>query len=287
MTTEPFPFNRSDYSLCYSDNFEKRNNTSCPVFIRKIPGKELMDGRLPWPYVKLNSEDHNNFYDQYQDLITIVGVTRPSPRPPWSGSDIIQHKNHFIINPALSRKPLSRKSLSNLRKGERIWKPLTVNPEKDIDVFITLHRDVILRRALIGSAFDHPISHFIKLFQLPQIQVFGVAKGAVWGAMACGLNFNHELHLLHIVTGNTGITSCASYALMNHITEYSHQNNIMVFMGGAPEGDNGGLLRFKVRWSNHSLPTWLLRMVIEQKRYYQLSIPGNRFFPAYRTTWLS
>jgi hypothetical protein len=45
------------------------------------------------------------------------------------------------------------------------------------------------------------------------------------------------------------------------------------------------VLRFKQRWSNQTKPSWLLRMIIQPAIYKAMAIPGNSFFPAYRTAW--
>lgn len=100
--------------------------------------------------------------------------------------------------------------------------------------------------------------------------------------MACGAICGNELHLLHIVVGGNGLTSNASYVLMDEIIRHCVAHNIKLFLGGVPGSGDEGVLRFKVRWSNTTLSSWLLKMVIQPEVYKTLAVPGNSFFPAYR-----
>lgn len=180
---------------------------------------------------------------------------------------------------------LSSKTKFNLKSGSKIWLPEENKKELTVQAFISLYQDLVGRRGLSGGSFDFQENHFKKLFELPEVHLFGVSNNGIWGSMACAIQYQKEIHLLHIVNSNDGLRSNASYVLMNYLLNYCAKDNIKLYLGGVPDGDDGGVLRFKKRWSNTILPTWLMQVILNQEVYDQLKIKGNSFFPAYRKNW--
>lgn len=273
------------YASTYSENaaFSEELNTS--VIINSIPNTEYVDGRTPWPYVKINFSESIDSLKNHHDLISLVGVTAPSDKPPLDNGDFVFFKNHFIYDPSLPAPILSKKSKSNLKSGIKTWSPEeNKNPETKL-AFISLYQDLVARRNLSGTSFNFQVTHFNKLFELPEITLFGVSNLGAWGSIACAARYSDEIHLLHIVNSHEGLRSNASYVLMDYLIDYCFNKGITLFLGGIPEGDDGGVLRFKERWSNTNRPSWLMRLILKPDLYRQLEIPGNSFFPSYRKSW--
>jgi hypothetical protein len=167
----------------------------------------------------------------------------------------------------------------------KLWSPALATSDEAKLAFIGLYDELVARRNLSGSSFAFQSAHFNKLFLLPEVTLFGVFGNGVWGSMACAARSNDELHLLHIVNSSEGLRTNSSYVLMQYLLEYCLAEDITLFLGGVPEGDDGGVLRFKERWTNSTRPSWLMRLILQPDIYSDLMIPENKFFPAYRKNW--
>lgn len=279
------PYRSHEYALAYSARVESRSDVGVALSVRDIEHVGLKDGCLPWPYVDVTESEVVDLFHHFSDLVSITGVLAPSlnqPIMPFDMAEVVSFKPHYIFDPELGSINLSRKSRSNLASGCRVWKPCDASSPEGWIAFAGLYNELVQRRNLIGGTFDYGSTHFYKLSQLPWMTIFGVRNESGWGAMACGAICGNELHLLHIVVGGNGLTSNASYVLMDEIIRHCVAHNIKLFLGGVPGSGDEGVLRFKVRWSNTTLSSWLLKMVIQPEVYKTLAVPGNSFFPAYR-----
>ena len=222
---------------------------------------------------------------EFPGLVTVTGVIAPSgpcPFRTFGRDELVPLKEHFIYDPSLGPITLSRKSRSNLRKGSRSWLPADANSEEGWDAFVRLSRAFVSNRKIAGGFYDFGDGHFHLLSRLGDVLLFGVRDPSEWGAMACGARHAAEFHLMHIRISALGYRSCASYVLMEEVIRYCASNRLSLFMGGLRHGADEGLLRFKKRWTNKTLPAWFLRVVIRPDVYRLLAIPGNPFFPGYR-----
>lgn len=283
----PLPYRLPEYATAYAGTVECRGAAPIPVFVRTIDHVGLQDGCLPWPYIDITEREKTALSNEFSELVSLTGVLAPSLTCPLLTSDttaVVPFKTHFIFDPELGLLNLSRKSRSNLSSGRRVWEPAEASSLEGWATFADLYKELIDRRNLAGGPFDFESEHFLRLSRLPWMTIFGVRNNAGWGAMACGARHGNELHLLHIVVSGRGLTSNASYVLMNDLISHSIENNIKLFLGGVPGAGalDEGVLRFKQRWSNHALPSWLLKMIIRPEIYGTLALPGNAYFPAYR-----
>ena len=285
ITTPDLLFNRIEYTKAFKGTFQFAESISSAIRIQKIAGTEFLDGRLPWPYVTFREARESLLKKEFNDLVTITGVIAPSSTRPSSTApdhELIPFKNHFIFDPSLGSIKLSKKSDSNLRKGSKIWRTVDANTSEGWEAFANLYNKFIAEKKLKGGFFDFGIEHFSRMSNIKDIIMFGVKSSAAWGAMACGACHEKELHLIHNQISEEGYKSFASYVLMEEITQYCETKGITLFIGGLPRGADEGLLRFKKRWTNKTLPAWLFKIVIRPDIYEQLVIPGNNFFPGYR-----
>lgn len=268
--------------MTYSQQVVFSEELKTSVIINPIQNTEYVDGRTPWPYVKINFTESFDLLKNHEDLISLVGVTAPSEKPPFTSADFVFFKNHFIYDPSLPAPILSKKSRTNLKSGIKIWAPEENKNTETKLAFISLYQDLVARRNLADTSFNFQLEHFNKLFELPEITLFGVSNQGAWGSIACAARYLDEIHLLHIVNSNDGLRSNASYVLMDYLINYCFNQGITLFLGGVPAGDDGGVLRFKERWSNTTRASWLMRLILKPDLYRKLEIPGNSFFPSYR-----
>ncbi len=279
------PFNQLEYARSHTGLIVNRLNTPTPVFVSKIDNQPYCDGRLPWPYIWLDENEGCKLKSAFDDLVSLTGILAPSQLPPWShSSDLIAFKPHFVFDPVLGSLKLGRKSRRNLTIGRKRWEISEVDSIEGLRAFFELHQLLVKRRGL-SHQFDFSEEHFTRLSRLPYFSILGVRDASLWGAMACGAYFGDEFHLLHIVISPEGLVSNASYVLMHEITTHCQRHGIKLFLGGVPNGNHEGLRRFKVRWSNQVLTSWLVCMIIQPEIYQRLAIPDNSFFPAYRQSW--
>lgn len=280
------PFNGMEYAETYKGRFLFAKCLSSAIRIREISGTSFQDGMLPWPYISIPETAGSLLRGEFPDLVTVTGVIAPSgsrPSSVFERDELVPLKEHFIYDPSLGPIRLSRKSRSNLRKGRRFWHPVDANSDEGWKGFVELNRAFVADRKIEGGFYDFGDDHFRLLSCLDDIVLFGVRNSSQWGAMACGARHGAELHLMHIRISALGYRFCASYALMEEVTRYCASNDLALFMGGLRHGAQEGLLRFKRRWTNRTLPAWLLRVVVRPDVYRLLAIPGNPFFPGYRS----
>ncbi len=283
MTSQARPFHRAEYVSTYPGPISLPEGAPCPVRLREIPGSEFRDGELPWPYVWLPEEEGAGLSDLHPGLVTLTGVLAPSPDPPWGDHpDLVRLKDHFLHDPGLPSPELGKRSRAHLSAGRRVWRFAVAEGPQDWRDCARLYRDLVARRGLGGGRFDFGEEHFSGLSRLPGFHLFGVRGEAGWGAMACGARHLGELHLLHLVVGDRGLRTDASYVLLDGLLAWTRELGLWLFLGGAPAGDDGGVERFKRRWSNRVWPSWLLRRVIRPEVYRELPVRDPGFFPAYR-----
>lgn len=280
------PFVDPDYVRAFGGTVIGTSGFPIPLIQREIPGTPFHDGRLPWPYVCVDVSLIGRLQQAFPELVSVVGVLLPAGgAEPAALGDLHRFKEHFVFNPSLPQKPLSRKSASNLATGSQRWSFRQSTETEDWQEFGRLYRLLVERRQLAGSSFDFPDAHFGCLSALPYVKLFGVHDGSQWGAMTCMAQFSRQLHLIHIVVSTEGLQSNASYVMMQSLLDAAVEGGLTVFMGSVPAGDAGGMLKFKSRWSNCTAPSWLVKKIIRPDVYEQLAEPGNSFFPAYRRNW--
>lgn len=130
-----------------------------------------------------------------------------------------------------------------------------------------------------------PPRHFEAIDRLPNSVFFQVRDNHGIGAMACGLNVNGFLQVLHLVTTEYGLTWNASYLMMHGLQEYVRRHGIRLLTGGMPISGTKGLATFKARWANAFLPVYLLCIVNDAAKASQLAErrpSSNDYFPRYR-----
>ncbi len=280
-----FPFNTLDYAETYRGEVRFSESLSSAILIQAIAGYPYCDGRLPWPYVALPEMGELLIKAEFPDLVSITGVIAPSSTCPSSTAadhELVPFKPHFIFDPSVGSIILSKKSASNLRKGRRVWWAADANSSEGWEAFDDIYRQFIGDHRLTGGFYDFGDDHFPRLSGICSMRLFGVRSSTAWGAMACGAHHGKELHLMHIRVTEQGYRSFASYVLMDEVTRYCEANGLALFLGGLRHGADDGLLRFKRRWTNRTLPAWLLKIVVRPAVYDHLAIPGNPFFPGYR-----
>lgn len=280
-----FHFNRPDYAAAYPGTFRYSEKLSSPVFIRRIPGLKYCDGRLPWPYIKVDERFEMLVKEACSDLVSVVGVLAPSemcPLPTASPAEVTPFKDHYIYDPSVGPITLSGKSASNLRKGSRNWRIVDPDTDQGWNELESSYRSFVCENTLAGGFHDFGEGHFVRLSRVPGMKFFGVRSSVEWGGMACGALHEGELHLMHIRITAQGFRSCASYVLMDTIIRYCEANGLLLFLGGVRRGADDGIVKFKKRWTNRTMPAWLLKIIIRPDTYYRLAIPGNTFFPGYR-----
>lgn len=280
------PFSDLKYARALSDQASLKEGSSCAMLLRAIDGTTYLDGHLPWPYVCLDAPEVNALAGLYPELVSITGVVLPPQHADIPDVGAIQpFKAHFVFSPDLPPAPLSKKSLANLEEGRSAWAFTHATLPGDWNSFQELYQELVQRRGLALTSFNFSTLHFEALRALPYVMLFGVRNGENWGAMLCAAHFGAELHLIHIVVSAEGLRSNASYALMQGMIDLCRDQQLALFVGGVPAGDNGGMLKFKKRWTNQTRMSYLVRIIVRPDVYAELAAPGNAFFPAYRKSW--
>ena len=263
----------------------RRTGAPCAVIARDIGSTGLSDACLPWPYVDIDEVGINQLASAYPEFVSLSGVVLPNRSMIPESKILVPFKPHYAFDPSLPTRPLSKKSLSNLKSGLRHWEFSQSQSVDDWQHFEGGYRELMQRRNLAGSTFDFPSSHFRNLATLPYVALHG-AKGADgWGAMICSARFGAEMHLIHLVVTTSGLLTNASYVMMQGLIDSCRESGIAMFIGGVPAGDEGGIQRFKQRWTNTTRMSFLLRRILRPEVYRKLAIPDNTFFPAYRRDW--
>jgi hypothetical protein len=287
LNTLSSPFLDERYASAFGDSVLVAPSLPVPLIERPIDRSPLTDAQLPWPYVTLAPGTLLKLGVHHPQLVSIVGVLLPTDGSDLNtgGTELVPLKPHFIFDPKIGQKQLSSKSRGNLSEAMQVWHFRTGGTGVDWLAFQGLYGELVRRRQLTGTRFDFSPSHFTQLSTLADIRLFGVHNGAEWGAMICASQYRDELHMIHLVVSETGLTTNASYALMQALIDMCSQRETTLYLGGVPAGDQGGVLKFKSRWANRTLGSWLFRLVVRPDVYNSLAIPGNSFFPSYRTGW--
>lgn len=280
------PFLDEGYARSYATSILLSSEFPIPLIEREIKGSGFTDAQLPWPYVDLHVDELKRLTDYHSHVISLVGVLLSQESRGYEAcSELRPLKIHYIFDPCIEQTPLSSKSRSNLTAAQQFWRIREGSTFADWSSFKRLYGLLVSRRHLSGSSYDFPPAHFDQLARLPSIELIGVHDGNEWGAMICAARGDHELHMIHLVASETGMKTNATYALMQFIIDICRQDRVTLFMGGVPSGDSGGVKRFKARWSNRTIQSWLLQRIVRPDIYASLSQSGNQFFPAYRTHW--
>lgn len=286
MSIYRFPFLDERYVRAYSSSILLAPALPVPLIGRAIPGTQFIDAQLPWPYVNLGVDELKALARHHPQVVSIVGVLLPPGGDDCGGCpEAVPLKPHFLFDPSRAQTPLSGKSRANLADAGRVWAFREGGGEENWLSFRRAYSELVARRQLSGTSFDFPPSHFAQLAALPSIRLLGVHDGREWGAMICAAEGGGELHMIHLVVSEVGLRTNASYALMQSLIDRCADGGTRLYLGGVPAGDNGGVLKFKSRWSNRTLGSWLFRLIVRPDVYEALAIPGNVFFPAYRNGW--
>lgn len=277
------PFQDTRYVAAYGAELRAGGISGIPLLLRDIADTGLRDAQLPWPYVRMARGALDGLRADSAGLVSLVGVVLPVAGDDGDlPDDLVPFKSHFVFRHVQPPRALGARSLDNLRTGAKRWHYREAGAPEDWDAFSELYRQLVGRRQLAGGFFDLAPSHFSTLAALPYISLRGVHDGTEWGSMVCAAEGDGETHLLHIVNSAEGLRSCASYVLMDAMLAMARKEGRDLYLGSTPAGDGGGVARFKQRWSNSTIQSRLLGMVIDPAAYGRLAISGNTFFPAYR-----
>ncbi len=286
-TTTPCPFNTEFYARGLSNIGEVEMDPTfrIPVLRRPIAGTTLSDGVGPWPYLWIeNDSDIEKLYVSFRHLVTLSVVTQPGYIPKAQGGDAKLLKQHYVYDPSLPRRPLSRRARERLLRCEARATFEVVSDEHQRMEIIGLYEGLKHRRGLNGGLFDYGVRHFKTISQLKDGIFFRVLDNRGVGAIACGIVFSGMLQVLHTVISEYGLRWNASYLLMHGLQDYAHAHRLRLLTGGMPDAGADGLRTFKERWANSFTPVYLLRIINDQPRYADLCSGKSRdgYFPAYR-----
>ena len=288
-------FHSASYVQCFAHLGQVRQGSGAraPVHVRQIPGSDLSDGLLPYPYSWLTGDDIAVIAEEHSDLVTLTGVIAPgfdARRHADTSmiSAIRPYKSHFIFDPQRPPPSLSRRSRRNVARGLQSWR-FGVSTGSDIaESLHGLNTDMVRRRGLSGTVFDAPVTHFADLCRLAETEVFTVRDGAEFGSIAVGVRGPGGLHLLHLLNSEEGLRRDAAAALMSHLVGIFQDRGERLYLGGVPAGAVG-IERFKRRWTNMNEATMLVTVVIDRLANEQLArrvASGlTDHFPEYRQPW--
>jgi hypothetical protein len=282
------PFSEPDYlqGLAHLGTEQRHASMMAAVLSRPIPGTPWSDGVGPWPYRWISDPaELEGFRDGFRDLITLTIVTQPGWLPPPGIVDARFLKHHYVYDPTLPTPELSPRARKRLQAAERIglFEEITVPAEQN--VMYGFYRELLQRRGLDRGHFDMPREHFDAIGRFPGGRFFRVANTQGTGAMACGIILSDWLQILHFVPTQFGLTWNASYLLMRGLQDYAETHGLRLLTGGMPDHGSAGLHTFKSRWSNATLPVYMICIVNDLRRYAELLCNRTRptpFFPAYR-----
>jgi hypothetical protein len=220
----------------------------------------------------------------YRDLVTITLVTQPGYTPVLEDTDAVYLKDHFLYDPTLPDPTFSKRTTKHLRRASGEWEFDWISRYEDRIPMHVIYQDLKQRRSLGGGFFDFPRSHFERLASLGSALFCRASDKAGVAAMACAIEHEGWIHMIHSVVSNRGLRSDVGYFLMEGILKYAKSEMKVVNWGGAPNGSMEGVERFKARWSNRREPVFLHRIVNNPEVYRDLaSTNGSHdYFPAYR-----
>ncbi|UIN34046.1 hypothetical protein [Methylobacterium oryzae] len=281
------PFNTEVYAKALPNlgEVEMDPTFQLPVLRRRIPGTAYSDGVGPWPYLWIESDaDIEKLYVGFRHLVTLSIVTQPGHVPKAKGDDAKFLKQHYVYDPGLPRRPLSRRARERLSRCEAHAAFEVVSNEHQRMEMVGLYEGLKHRRGLTGGLFDHGRRYFENISELNNGIFFRVLNNQGLGAMACGVEFAGILQILHTVISEHGLRWNASYLLMHGLQDYARAHRLRLLTGGMPDAGADGLRIFKERWANSFAPVYLLRIVNDRPRYAELCAgkDGDGYFPAYR-----
>lgn len=285
-------FTRSDYQRTLGLGVPEDGRARHPLLVREIPGTDLRDGVLPWPYSDLNAEELLGLRAASPDLVSIVGNLSPATPPDEvsrmqeAGLDVVRAKEHFVLDPRLPMRAWSASTRSKIRRAQQQWSPGIVMPDS-LPSVLEIYRSLVRRRELAGTFWDFSDGHFDLLLRDPAARVVGMfdAQGTL-GCFACLVRQGDDLHGIHMAGSVQAHDSWGMYALLAELVGECRETGARLFLGGAPRGSRAGSESFKARWSNTTLPVVLVRMVVDAGAYERLpAVAPAGYFPAYRETW--
>ncbi len=283
-----------DYSTTLSNIGCAKHRTQCPfpVLIRPIPGSDLFDGLLPWPYIQLTDlNELEQLVNHHPSLVTITGIAAPSSSADLAMENhryVQRYKDHFVYDPRL---PLilgarTRRHIKNGHKLNSAFNDAKDHPSLAGDI-ANIYSQFLKRKNLPGNFFQFTQNHFELFCKADCAKIFTTQDSqSNLSAAALGYLDGGSLHLVHIIISDLGLKNDAGYVLMSKIIDFAMTNNLLVFMGAMPSQKTGGLYRFKKRWSNRLMESYLLKMIVRSEPYLQLcgENPVEDFFPPYRKT---
>jgi hypothetical protein len=256
---------------------------SVPVLRRRIPGTDLHDGILSWPYVLADPGELAASLEQDgSGLVSVTGTVLSTNPPPPDGS-FVARDAHYAFDPASGPIRYSPRTRAHIARGQRahgdvMWSALA----SDVEVH-ALYQDAVRRYTLTGGFFDFPVEHFSFFAGRPGAEVVVIPGRDGPAAMACLLQSDGDTHVIHFVVGDTGLRTDAGPVLAAALIERATQRGSRVFFAGVPAAGRPGLATFKARFTNTRVPVWLARIVLDVDTYQALSAQGETsYFPAYR-----
>jgi hypothetical protein len=231
-----------------------------------------------------NEADIADLRAAYRDFVTLTLVTQPGYRPAAAERNAVFFKDHYVFDPSREFPQLSKTTRKQVRRATKTYECEIVTDVAQRLEAANLYQALKRRKNIAAGFFDFHRRHFEALASLPEAVFFRVRESDRVDAVACAVMFGEWIQLLHIAISDAGLRASASYTLMAHLLDYAKSRDRLLCLGGVSRHGNAGILRFKRRWSNCTVPVFLFAIVNDRAAYAELTAaaaPGT-YFPAYR-----
>jgi|GEM_PF-6219278 len=258
---------------------------------RGIDGSLHRDALGPLPYsFQLGEQCPYLLREQLQKTgwVSFLGSFAPGivPGDDWvkAGFEIVSYKSTYLFRPDRPRKELSTRSRRNLRRARKHWDVRRVNLKDCWREVERIHTEM-LREKPVMEVSRRPASSFEVWANLSAVETYAAYDeqgDGVWAIIAC---VNNELHLMALAAHERAYKTCGCYALYDFLT--SDAGPWMPFHFGAVPAGQTGLARFKSRFSNAELPSYLTRIILRLDVACELEVRlgTHQWFPAYRSPY--
>jgi len=275
-----------------------------PLLERKIEDN-FFDGTSVYGYTGpisnvSNSGQYSNAYrklilmirnhDKYISIFSRVNILTT---PTKIATELFSEAGSTVfINLSLTSKEQISQYRKNLRYDIRKLHDQGVNcnfveHEKELDSFIGIYNEA-MENINADDFYFFPKSYYKKLFN----NSFGDAKMVFCkknsDILAVGIFlFCNGIVQYHLGANNSKFSkSSGTKLIIDYIRDYAFKNGYKTFhLGGGYGGKEDSLLNFKKGFSKKELKFFLIKEVINVKKYSDLSIniPHSHFFPLYRS----
>jgi hypothetical protein len=262
------------------------------LMVRPIPGTELFDGLLAWPYTMVSPFALADLVRRHPTLVSLAGVLSPAADIQAvlalreDGVEVRPLKDHFVLDPALPMRSWSASTRTKIRRSQAMWEAARLNESDEAGV-VTVFAEVVASRGLAGTFFDFTADHFGYLLRSSSAQVVGVRdiEGRL-GAFLALVEDGRDLHALHLGGNSHAYETWAMYGLMAQVVEQCRDEDRRLFLGGLPSSANPSARPFKERWTNTHRAAHLVEVVVNHEAYESLPAAGPPgYFPRYRRPW--